>query len=530
MSTKPMLMGTETEYSMSGRGAGSRPVVRLHLHRLLVDATRAEHPWLPDIRTSSGIYMDNGSRYYLDTGEHNELSSPELSTPRQVAEYDRAAERILLRAKTVVQQRRGVDVCITKNNINFGRPDGAAWGQHEAYTCWIPIAAAARQLIPHLVSRIPYAGAGCLSANPLGMGYELSQRARHMTRPIGSSTTQDRAIFCTRVSKPSDVSDAGWTRLNLISKDSQRCSFGMYLTYGVTGLLLMIANEGHPIGRGVALKNPVAAMQAFSLDPWLQAKVPLANGKMATAIEIQRAYLDQARPHVESGELPDWTVEVLGHWKATLDQLEADPLGLADRLDVYLKLAIVNRQLGRAGASWKELHRALQDLDGLRRSVHTPVVRAILMEDDRGLDGEHRTSYVQVSETLRARRCDRRWLSLAVQLQAMEMNYHELGGLFDKLDAAGHVDSVVVTPEAVDHAIHNPPPGGRAEARSKTIAEYSGQTSWACDWQYVINQEEEKWVDLRDPFAPDRKVTPLDPRFKRPRRPRLAELLGRLPQ
>ena len=94
----------------------------------------------------------------------------------------------------------------------------------------------------------------------------------------------------------------------------------MYLTYGVTGLLFMIMNEGYKIGRGLQLNNPLAAMRAFSLDPWLRTKVPLANGKSATAIDIQRAYLREARQHVDSGRFPDWTYHELG---GLFDQLAA---------------------------------------------------------------------------------------------------------------------------------------------------------------------------------------------------------------
>ncbi len=462
---------------------------------------------MPDIRNPSGIYIDNGSRYYLDSGNHNEFCTPELSTPRQIAVYDRAAERILLRAKAALRAKTdGIDICITKNNLNFSMPDQASWGQHEAYTCWLPLEAAALQLIPHLVSRIPYAGAGCLSAHAAGMGFELSQRARHMTRPDGVETTRDRAIFCTRAWKSSDVSAAGWTRTNLISKDSQRCSFGMYLTYGVTGLLFMIMNEGHKIGGDVQLKDPVAAMRAFSLDPWLRTEVALANGKRATAIDIQRAYLREAQPRVESGAYPAWAFEVLGHWAATLDQLESDPLQLADRLDTYIKLRIFDHQLTRASLTWSTLHEALKILGKIRRSAPESVVSAVLNEDASDLDGEQAALYRRLGKSRELKRVGLDRLRFAVRLQAVELNYHELGGLFDQLDAAGQVDPVVVAPEEVEYAIHHPPSGGRAEARSKSIAEFHGQP-WACDWEYVVNQTDEKWVDLRDPFTNRREVT-----------------------
>ena len=60
--------------------------------------------------------------------------------------------------------------------------------------------------------------------------------------------------------------------------------------------------------------------------------------------------------------------------------------------------------------------------------------------------------------------------------------------------------------------------GGRAEARSKSIAAFQGQP-WLCDWQYVVNQAEQKWVDLRDPFASRHEVSPLSERIPQRARP-----------
>ncbi len=509
MTLKPMLMGAEVEYSMSSRQVQTRSR-RDELHERLLKAICRDHRWLKDYRSSTGIYIDNGSRYYLDAGHHNEFSSPELSTPRQVAVYDRANEQILLRAKAAVkEQSNGVDICITKNNLNFSQPNlSASWGQHEAYTCWISLEEAAPQLIPHLVSRLPYAGAGCLSAHPDGIGFELSQRARHMTRATGTETTRDRAIFCTRVRKSSDGSPAGWTRTNLISKDSQRCSFSLYLCYGVTGLLFMIMNEGHRIGRNVQLKDPVSAMRAFSLDPWARTKVPLANGKLASAMDIQREYLREATPYVESGDFPEWTGELWNDWATTLDQIESNPHRLGTKLDTYIKLALFDHQLNRAGLTWAELRVALQVLEQLRSSAPESVVQALLRESPNDLPAAHKLLYSQLAKSKLCTRSGLDRLRFAVRLQALELNYHSLGGTFDEMASMGLVDSAEVTSEMVEWAIHNPPPGGRAEARSKTIAEFHGQ-AWFSDWQFVVNHENEKWVDFRDPFTNKRDITPL---------------------
>ena len=175
---KPLLMGAEVEYSTSGRVDG-RIMSPEEIHGLLLREIRRRHDYLRDFQSPVGVYLANGCRCYCDTGSHTELCTPEVTNPHLVAVYDRAGEKILMAAREdVLKSRPGVEISITKSNVNLCTPDSAAWGQHEAFTCWVPVQDAAIQLIPHLVSRVPYAGAGCLSAHPSGMGYELSQRAR----------------------------------------------------------------------------------------------------------------------------------------------------------------------------------------------------------------------------------------------------------------------------------------------------------------------------------------------------------------
>jgi hypothetical protein len=171
-----------------------------------------------------------------------------------------------------------------------------------------------------------------------------------------------------------------------------------------------------------------------------------------------------------------------------------------------MKLKIFDHQVARARLTWSTLRQALEVLAQLRRSAPESVVSAVLNEDGSRLDAEQTKLFSKLSKNRKLKRVGLDPLRFAVRLQAVELNYHELGGLFDQLDAAGQVDPVVVTPEEVRHAIHSPPSGGRAEARSKSIEEFHDQP-WACDWEYVVNQADEKWVDLHDPFTNKREVT-----------------------
>jgi hypothetical protein len=499
---KPFLMGTETEYAVSGAGRDG-PMPAEEVYSLLNDAIRKERLYLPDVNGGRALYLQHGGRFYLDSGGHPELATPEVHTPAQVAAYDKAGERLLDLARArAVRDRPDVHITLAKNNIHAIFPERAVWGCHESHTCWAPHDRVAPQLIPHLVSRLVYAGAGCLSARPNGTGFELSQRARHLVQAVGTETTSNRAIFCTRVRKATDFSRDGWTRIHLICKDSQRAPFGIYLTFGTTALLILLINEGHEVGKGLALAEPVKAAQAVSLDPWLNARVPLADGRSLTALQIQEAYLAECERLVPRAGLPGWTRDVLGHWRRTLEDLGEDPLRLANRLDPYCKLLIFTHELRRANYQWADLLDGLRALERLRATFPDVVVRAVLAENPRDLTGEARARFTDALAVAREGQSggflDR--FRFALRLQALELKYHEVGALYDQLAAAGQLDPVVITREDLERATLEPPPGGRAAVRGNCIKE-KREAGWVCDWRYLYHGPTQTFVDLRDPFA-----------------------------
>jgi hypothetical protein len=496
---KPFLMGTETEYAVSGRHAGG-PVSAEEVFMLLNEAIHQERRWLPDAIGGWSAYLEHGGRLYMDSGGHPEHATPEVFTPAQVALYDKAGERLLeVGRQRALRERPGMSLAVVKNNVGPTHADDASWGCHESYTCWVRPDKAAEQLVPHVVSRLIYAGAGCLSGREGGTGFELSQRARHLRQVVGTETTSNRPIFGMRVRKVSDH-DGRWTRAHLIAKDSQRAPFGIYLTFGTTGLLFLMVNEKRPVGQGLALADPVRAAQAIALDPWLRARVPLADGRRLTALEIQEAYLAECERAVQAGGFPEWAPEVIRHWRETLEGLARDPLRLAGRLDPYCKLLIFGHELRRAGCSWGDLHQALATLTLLRKRYAPEVVRALLAENPWSLPSEERASHAAAAVEARASVAgvlDR--LRLAVRLQALELNYHELGGLYDRLAAAGQVEAVVLTPEEVERATREPPAGGRAAVRAEFIKSCR-EDGWICDWRYLYHGATHTFVDLRDPF------------------------------
>lgn len=507
---KPFLMGSETEYAVSGRhGRNVLPAEavfdRLH------EAMCQERRWVQDAYAVKSVYLEHGGRFYLDAGGHPEYATPECSTPWQVAAYDKAGERLMnLARRSAERSRAGLRICVTKNNIGVVHPEQVTWGSHESYTCYVPLEKAAECLVPHLVSRLVYAGSGCLSSDPRGVGFELSQRARHLTRVLGAETTHDRAIFCTRIRKANDSSAAGWVRAHLVGKDSQRRPFGVYLTFGVTGLLFHLVNHGRKVGKGLKLRDPLEAVRAISRDPWQQARVELVDGRFLTALEIQQCYLAECEKALPRGDWPDWAPDVVRHWRETLETLAKDPLLLADRLDTASKLFINSHELRRAGYSWSDLRIALQLLSNLRQQYPAGVLQAVVAENPEVAPAAVRDRFAEAAAEV-ARHgpgtLDR--LRFAVRLTALDLRFHELEGPFDRLLAAEPTPASMPSQADIDRASREPPPGGRAALRSEHIRATS-EPEWIADWRFLLHPPTSRFVDLRDPFAATARTISLD--------------------
>jgi proteasome accessory factor A len=498
---KPFLMGAETEYAVSGRGPEGE-IDADEVYEALADAVKEEHAWVYDRSGYRGLFLDHGGRLYLDYGSHPEHATPECFTPVQVACCDKAGEALLDRARRVMASR-GWNVTVVKANLDPVNPDDVTYGTHESYTLWVPPDVSAPQLLPHLASRVFYAGAGGLTAHPQGHGFELSQRARHLTSASGHNTTGDRPLFGTRIRKESDHGgSAGWTRVHLISKDAQRAPFGIYLTYATTGLLIEMINRGRTVGRGLALANPIAAVQAFSRDPWLRARTRLEDGRHLTALEIQSCYLEECERALQQGGLPEWAAEAVRHWRATLEALTKGPMHAARRLDAYCKLFIYEHELLRAGYDWADLRSALQTLNLLRVAYDDRVLAALVAGTPARLSIEEAAEYAQAMVEFglgRDRALER--LRFAVRLQALDVHYHELGGLYDRLRDSRRVEHVVLTTADIERAMRKPPAGGRAAARGGWIKAHADEPGWAGDWQYLWHAPTQRCVDLRDPFS-----------------------------
>ena len=153
-----------------------------------------------------------------------------------------------------------------------------------------------------------------------------------------------------------------YRRLHVIIGDANLAELSTYLKVGTTSLVLAMI-EARFLPHDLSLEEPVEALQAISHDPSLTHTVRLRDGRRMTALEMQQIYLEHAQKFVaQRGEGDEQTGDVLRRWAQVLDELEDDPMRLADRLDWPAKLRLLEGYRSRDGLEWGDSRLKLVDL------------------------------------------------------------------------------------------------------------------------------------------------------------------------
>src|SRR5271155_4686112 len=314
------IFGLENEYGVTCTLRGQRRLspdeVARYLFRRVVSWGR-----------SSNVFLENGARLYLDVGSHPEYATPECDSIEDLVAHDKAGERILEGLVRSAEARlrdegiRGV-VYLFKNNTDSA---GNSYGCHENYLTSRrdDFAHYAQVLIPFLVSRQAYAGAGKVLQTARGAVFCLSQRAEHIWEGVSSATTRSRPIINTRDEPHADAER--FRRLHVIVGDSNMSETTMLLKVGATDLVLRMVEAG-TVMRDLTLENPIRAIRDVSHDMTGRRKVRLANGREVSALDIQQEYLSKARDFVDRKGSDPITERVLGLWELTLRAVETGDL------------------------------------------------------------------------------------------------------------------------------------------------------------------------------------------------------------
>ena len=282
------IFGIENEYGVTFTLRGQRRLspdeVARYLFRRVVSWGR-----------SSNVFLENGARLYLDVGSHPEYATPECDRIGDVVVHDKAGEWILAQLVTGAQARlreegiRG-EVYLFKNNTDSV---GNSYGCHENYLTERndEFNRYTEVLIPFLVSRQIYAGAGKVLQTARGAVFCLSQRAEHIWEGVSSATTRSRPIINTRDEPHADAER--FRRLHVIVGDSNMSEYATFLKVGTTSILLAMLEDSSTVLRDLTLENPIRAIREISHDITCQRRVRLANGREMRALDIQIEYLER---------------------------------------------------------------------------------------------------------------------------------------------------------------------------------------------------------------------------------------------
>ncbi|GAA2235679.1 MULTISPECIES: Pup--protein ligase [Kitasatospora] len=333
------IFGLENEYGVTCTFRGQRRLspdeVARYLFRRVVSWGR-----------SSNVFLRNGARLYLDVGSHPEYATPECDDVVELVTHDKAGERILEGLLVDAERRlheEGIagDVYLFKNNTDSA---GNSYGCHENYLVARhgEFSRLADILIPFLVTRQLVCGAGKVLQTPRGAVFCVSQRAEHIWEGVSSATTRSRPIINTRDEPHADAER--YRRLHVIVGDSNMSETTTLLKVGATDLVLRLIEAG-VVMRDLTLENPIRAIREVSHDLTGTHQVRLANGREASALDIQEEYFTKALDFADRKGINTGTVaRVLDLWGRTLEAVRTEDLArVATEIDWIMKYKLIER-------------------------------------------------------------------------------------------------------------------------------------------------------------------------------------------
>ena len=373
--------------------------------------------------------------------------------------HDKAGERILEQLLAVAEQRlreegiRGV-IYLFKNNTDSA---GNSYGCHENYLTSRrdDFGHYAEVLIPFLVSRQIYAGAGKVLQTARGAMYCISQRAEHIWEGVSSATTRQpadhqhpRRAPRRRRALPAPPRHRGRLEHERVRHLPQG--------RGDRRSCCACSRSRSVVLRDMTLENPIRAIREISHDITCTRRVRLANGREAIALDIQTEYLNRA-----------------------------------------LRYADTPRPLARSSSRPSRCG-----------STASPASRRTRSSLDRECDWVIKHNLIEAYR-------ERHDLPLThPQVALIDLQYHDVNrerGLFYRMQDRGMVDRIC-TDEDIDHAVDTPPQTTRARLRGEFIRKAKERKrDYTVDWVHLkLNDQAQRTVLCKDPFkAHDERVEKL---------------------
>ena len=437
------LFGLETEYAFAVLDRQGQRLAQPIATAWLLEAARHRLTHLPDMQ-SGGMFLTNGARLYVDRGHHPEFAGPELANPWDAARYVKAGEQTLQDlAAELSRKENGVgQACFFRQNVDYSGT-GSTWGSHESYLHRADPGLFQQHLIPHLVSRLIYTGAGGFDSSYPGIRFTLSPRVPHLVTEVSEHSTHSRGVLHT---KNESLSSAGYNRLHLLCSESLFSEWAIFLRVGVTVIVVAMIEAGLRPGDQLKLSAPLQVMRVFAGDPRCQQTITTARRESLTAVAIQRRYLSLAEAHLHDSFMPPWAEEVCRQWRRVLELLESgSPESVATRLDWAIRFSIFSQFLGAQGYSWQ----AVQKWNSVAESTGRLLAQRTLPPDFADLEilwhqeqllGDLLPEFApQLQQRGASVEEFRKFQALRTRMFELDTRFGQLGnaGLFSQLDHAG---------------------------------------------------------------------------------------------
>jgi len=505
------LFGLETEYAFALLDRQGRRVAQPVAIDRLLQAARRRLIHLPDLQ-SGGLFLTNGARLYIDCGHHPEFAGPELANPWDAARYVKAGEETLLdlAAELISPPDSGTRAFVFRQNVDYSGT-GCTWGSHESYLHRADPRLFRAHLIPHLVSRLIYTGAGGFDSRYPGIRFLLSPRVAHLEGEVSDQSTHSRGILHT---KNESLSSAGYNRLHLLCSESLFSEWAIFLRVGVTALVVAMIEEGLRPGDQLKLFSPLEAMRAFAGDPRCQQTVTTTRGESLTAVAIQRRYLSLAEAHLPDAFMPPWAEEVCLQWRQVLDLLEhGSPEALATRLDWAIRYSILHQFLAGQGYSWPAVQQWNQVAEASGKLLaektlppNLPDLQVLYEEDHLG-DEVFPGFLPQLRQHGASPEGFKKFRAMRSRVFELDTRFGQLGnaGVFTQLDGAGVLHHHFPGVDNLEHARQFPPSVGRANLRGECVRRLgstnASRQGCLCDWSAIWDESQRRFLDLSDPFV-----------------------------
>jgi proteasome accessory factor A len=435
-------MGLETEYGVTCVVDGQRRLspdeVARYLFRKVVVWGR-----------SSNVFLPNGGRLYLDVGSHPEYATAECDNLSDLIKQDQAGDRIVEELAVSAEIRLNAEgikgqIHLFKNNMDAA---GNSYGCHENFSVSRRknFEEVTESIIPFLITRQIFCGAGKWISSSKGANFQISQRAEHMWESVSSATTRSRPIINTRDEPHADPDE--YRRLHIIVGDSNMSETTTVLKVATTELMLRAAELGL-LKDKFTIENPIKTIREISNDLKFRNSFRLSSGREITALQMQNEMFNivSSMPGLDEILEKPFYRYALNLWRRSLDALESEDYSLVDmELDWMIKRKFMN--------SYKEKHQ-LNDMDS----------RLILLD----------------------------------------ISYHNIRkdrGLFYILEKSG-MAKTLITNNDVNSAMENPPETTRAALRGRFIkVAQEKKRDFTVDWVNLkINDQQQSSIACKDPF------------------------------